>query len=103
MSCVIVTNHAKERTRQRVGLPKRVIEKNALKAFDEGIRHNELSGSIKRFVDGLYLQYQTANNIRIYCGNVYLFTGNVLITVLQLPPKYRKSADKIEKKREKKD
>ena len=28
MSCVYVTDHAKDRTRQRVGLPKRVIEKN---------------------------------------------------------------------------
>ena len=98
MSCVVVTNHAKDRTRERVGLPKRVVEKNAVKAFDEGLKHGDLSGSLKRFVDGLYLQYGRANNIRIYCGNVYLFCGNVLVTVMPLPGKYRKTAVELMKK-----
>lgn len=102
MSCVAVTNHARERTRQRVGLPKKVVHKNAERAFEEGISHRDLRGSIKRFVDGLYLQHRAANNIKIYCGNVYLFRNNLLITVLPLPPKYRKTADLIEKKKEQK-
>ena len=98
MSCVIVTDHARDRTKERVGLPKRVVEKNAEKAFDEGLKHSDLSGSIKRFVDGLYLQYGKANNIRIYCGNVYLFRNNVLVTVMPLPGKYRKTAMELSKK-----
>ena len=97
--CVIVTNHAKERTHERVGIPKRIINKNSEKAFAEGIAHCELSGSLKRFVDGLYLKNRSANNIRIYCGNVYLFAGNILITVIALPEKYRKTADRIWKNR----
>ena len=79
MSCIIITDHAKNRTKERIGLPKRVIEKNAERAFAEGIRHNETSGGLKRFLDGLYLNGKKANNLRIYCGNVYLFCGNVLI------------------------
>lgn len=102
MSCVYVTNHAKDRTRQRVGLPKRAGEKNAERAFNEGIRHSETSGSLRRFIDGLYLKKGKANNIRIYCGNVYLFANQDLITVISLPPKYRKTADDIWKKRCKK-
>lgn len=99
MSCVYVTDHAKDRTRQRVGLPKRVIEKNAERAFEEGIKHSETSGSLKRFVDGLYLSKGKANNIRIYCGNVYLFVDHDLVTVISLPARYRKTVDDIWKKR----
>lgn len=99
MSCVYVTDHAKDRTRQRVGLPKRATEKNAERAFLEGIKHNETSGSLCRFIDGLYLSQKKANNIRIYCGNVYLFSGESLITVISLPAKYRKTAEDIWRKR----
>lgn len=99
MSCVVVTNHAKERTKQRAGLPKRAVEKNAERAFDEGLKHSELGGSLRRFVDSLYFQHRTANNIRIYCGNVYLFCGQRLVTVISLPQKYRKSADTIKRNR----
>lgn len=99
MSCVVMTDHAQNRTRERVGLPKRVAEKNAERAFLEGISHSEVSGSLKRYVDGLYLSGRKANNIRIYCGNVYLFTGNTLITVIPLPAKYRKTVESIRKSR----
>ena len=95
--CVIVTDHAQERTRQRVGLPKKVSKKNAERAFEDGVTHSDVSGSLKRFVDALYFQNHTANNIRIYCGNVYLFAGNVLITVISLPARYRKTAEAIQK------
>lgn len=99
MSCVIVTNHAEDRTRERAGLPKRTVEKNAERAFIDGLEHWELKGSLKRFVDGLYLQHKSANNIRIYCGNVYMFKGNVLVTVISLPARYRKTAEAIKKNR----
>ena len=99
MSCVIVTEHAEDRTRERAGLPKRMVEKNAERAFIDGLEHWELKGSLKRFVDSLYLQHKNANNIRIYCGNVYLFKGNVLVTVISLPSRYRKTAESIKKNR----
>lgn len=95
MSCVYVTNHAKDRTKQRVGLPKRVVEKNAERAFEEGLTRKELSGSIRRFVDALYHRDEKVQNIRIYCGNVYLFCGRVLVTVIPLPQRYRKIAENI--------
>ena len=99
MSCVYVTEHAKDRSRQRVGLPKRAGEKNAERAYLEGIKHSETSGSLKRFIDGLYLSKGKANNIRIYCGNVYLFVDQDLVTIISLPPKYRKTAEDIWRKR----
>lgn len=99
MSCVVVTNHAKDRTRQRVRLNKKATERNSERAFLDGLKHSELNGGLKKFVDSLYFKYRTANNIRIYCGNVYLFCGNVLVTVIELPQKFRKRAEDLRRKR----
>ena len=41
---------------------------------------------------------QTANNVRIYCDNVYIFHNETLITVFPLPQKYRKTAEQIRRK-----
>ena len=98
--CVTVTDHAQKRIRERVGLPKRAVEKNAERALKKGIKHSQLSGRVKKFVDALYFKYQTANNIRIYENSVYLFAGGILITVIDLPQKYRKIVREISSKEE---
>lgn len=90
-----VTVHAAKRTKERVGLPKRATVKNAEKALNEGIRHKDTSGSLHRYIEALYWKNQAANNIRVYCGNVYIFHDDILITVLSLPQKYRKTAERL--------
>ena len=90
-----VTRHATRRTKERVGLPKRIAEKNADKALQEGIRHKETSGGLHRYIEALYWKNRTANNVRIYCGNVYIFHNETLITIFPLPQKYRKTAEKL--------
>ena len=99
MSCVVMTNHGVKRAKERVGLPKRALERNAEKAFTEGLKHSDLTGSIKRYVDALYFKKEKAGNIRIYCGRVYIFCGNNLVTVFYLPPKYRKIAENYKKQK----
>ena len=68
-----VTDHAARRTKERLGISKRISEKNADKALQMGIRHSETSGSLHRYITALYWKNQTANNVRIYCENVYTF------------------------------
>lgn len=68
-----LTDHAVQRTKERVGLPKRSAEKNAQKALENGIRHCETKGSLNRYITALYWKHKTANNIRVYCNNVYIF------------------------------
>ena len=99
MEC-IVSNHGADRIRERVGLPKKAVDKNVERAFEKGLKHGELSGGLRRFIDALYLEHRMANNIRIYCGMVYLFCGNVLVTVVPLPQKYRKKADILWKEKQ---
>lgn len=91
-----VTKHATKRIRTRLGLPKHVSEKNADKAFRNGIRHKETTGSLHRYMDFLFFQNQNANNIRIYHNFVYIFAGKTLITVFDLPNKYKKAAARLQ-------
>lgn len=95
-----VTNHAAQRTKERLGISKRIAEKNADKALQMGIKHSDTSGSLHRYIASLYWKQQTANNIRIYCDNVYIFHNDTLITVFPLPQKYRKTASKIRKEKQ---
>lgn len=93
-----VTNHAARRTKERLGISKRLSEKNADKALQMGIRHSDTSGSLHRYITALYWKNQTANNVRIYCDTVYIFHNETLITVFPLPQKYRKTAEQIRRK-----
>jgi len=94
----IVTKHAIQRTKERLGLPKKASDKNADRALQFGIRHCDTRGSLHRYITALYWKHETANNIRIYCGNVYIFHGKTLITIFPLPQKYRKTAMQINRK-----
>lgn len=93
-----VTNHAAKRTKERLGIPKRISEKNADQALKLGIKHSDTSGSLHRYITSLYWKQQTANNIRIYCENVYIFHNDTLITVFPLPQKYRSTVEQTRRK-----
>jgi hypothetical protein len=96
---LVVTKHAKRRIKARAGINKRSSERLAEKAFMYGITHAELSGSLCRYIDGVYLKYRKANNIRIYNHQVFLFRGTVLITMFPLPTKYYSTIENIKNKR----
>ena len=53
-----LTDHAVQRTKERVGLPKRSAEKNAQKALENGIRHCETKGSLNRYITALYWKHK---------------------------------------------
>lgn len=96
---VKITKHGVKRTKERVGLSKKIADKNAQKALDLGVKHSETKGSLKKFMDALYLKYKNSNNTRIYNRKVYLFHGRVLITIINLPNKFSAAADKIQKRK----
>jgi len=93
-----ITRHAAKRIRERQGIPKRASQKTADKALAEGLTYEDTSGSLRRFISALYLKRGTANNIRIYCDQVYIFHDETLITVFPLPQKYRRTVREIRRK-----
>ena len=94
-----ITNHAENRLKERCGLSKKARKRNVQKALDDGIRHSECSGKLKKYVDYLFLSYGLGNNIRIYGNHVYIFRNEILITVFALPSRLRDALKRCKEKR----
>lgn len=99
MAEVVVTDHGRKRVKNRLGLSKKIAEKNAEKALQFGITHSETGGKLHRHLDGIYLLNYKPNNMRVYNHSIYLFRGNTLITVLPLPNRFCTYADKLQKRK----
>jgi hypothetical protein len=95
-----ITDHAEERVRKRVGIPRKAVKKNAEIALEKGVTHKECSGRLKKYVDYLYLSHRRGNNIRLWGDHVYIFTTEKLITVFPIPKMYRNAVHKILSRRE---
>ena len=80
-----VSNHAKERLKERCGIQKKIVYKVAEKALSHGITHSQTKGRLNKWVTSLYFKNKNANNIRLYGDKAFIFNDDVLITVLQIP------------------
>jgi hypothetical protein len=63
-------------------------------AFEKGLTHAETAGPLRRYLDSLYLYNETADNIRLYGDKIYIFCGDILVTVLNTPRKFRGIVEK---------
>lgn len=89
MTDAIITTHADERVRKRLGLPRKAVEKQAAAALARGATHADYSGSFRRYLDKVFLSERNASNMRVHAGHLYLFNGDTLITCWPIPPKFR--------------
>lgn len=96
---MIITKHAMQRIRKRVGVTVKGAERIATRALENGITHNDTNGTLNHYMSRQFLKYRTANNLRIWCNFVYVFCNDTLVTVFQLPPELRKYAEKIRKRK----
>lgn len=98
IGCTIVTKHAKERTKRVIPSKKKAVQL-AEEALEFGIKHEETTGFLNKYLTGLFFYNKTANNIRIYKQKVFVFSNNTLITILNLPYRYHSSVEAIKTKR----
>lgn len=91
---ITISKHAKDRMKERVGIPKRASLKLATKAYNEGVNHSQARGRLHRYMSKLFLDYRTANNIRVLGKHIYIFAGTHLITVMHLPKNMNGAAKK---------
>ena len=82
---IVVTNHARKRFKERLGLPKRACQRQAEKAMDVGRKHSDAKGKARKYMNSLFLRYKKANNMRVYGEAIYVFKGAILITVMHFP------------------
>lgn len=87
---IVITDHAYERGKERVGLNAKEFDTIVFKAYLSGKKHSDTKGELKKYITALYLQYKNANNTRIYGNHIYLFSNFTLVTVYHLPQNLRK-------------
>ena len=93
-----VTNHADKRIRQRVGVPRSAAHKLATKARSQGVERRDTSGSLRRYLDHVYYYNDNSDAIYVWAEKVYIFADTALITVLNLPTRYRNAANSLGRK-----
>ena len=98
-----ITDHAYKRIKERCGLPKKAVERNAMLALEKGLTHQESTGSLRRYFDYLFLSHKRGANIRLYGNHVYIFTSENLVTVLPLPNAHKKTLKKVMDKKNQSD
>lgn len=96
---MIVTKYAKQRMKQRCGLNDKSSERLAKITYEKGLRHGNLTGNLKKWVDSLYFKNRTANQIRLYGDKAYIFQNEKLITVIQIPHNLVKEVVRISRER----
>ena len=97
---VEVSRHALKRLQERSGLSKKSAQRIAEKAFTRGITHGETKGNLNKYVTSLYFNNTKANNIRLYGDKAFIFAGETLVTVLQIPSNLTKDMKKLVKNKE---
>lgn len=85
---VNILKKSKEWLKKNSGIPKRSWQKYVDTVYRDGVKHTDIQGSASRYLTSLYFR-GNASDFRVYCGNVFLFSGMDLISVHNLPPKYR--------------
>lgn len=89
------------RLKERCGFNKKSMNRMSDKAYKYGVTHSEVTGSLRKWMDKLYLSYGKSNNTRLYGDKAYLFNDNCLITVIQIPNNLLPVALKLQKERRK--
>lgn len=86
---VTVTDHAVDRIRKRLGIPRRAALRTAERAFHHGVPHTRFSGPLRDYLDHKVEAPHPANSARVYGEFLYMFEGAVLRTVWDLPVFFR--------------
>ena len=82
---VRVSKHASQRLKERCGLKKKSVRRMADIAFMKGMKEEDTSGQLNRFMVKLYCTNMDANNIRIFGIYILFFWGVSLVSVLHVP------------------
>jgi len=99
MDCIKVTNHGKDRMRKRCGINAKAVKRLAKIAYRKGLSIEDTKGSLNGYLQSLYYYNRTANNIRLYGEQVYIFCDDTLVTVLNTPQRYKKLINKLMRKK----
>lgn len=100
---IIITNHANERIKERVGLKSQhAKEAYVMKAYYEGLREKDCSGASLKLIQRRKRDEFTDRDLVLYRDQIFVFDGHSLVTVLPVDYDYLKIMNKVRCKRNRK-
>jgi hypothetical protein len=81
---MIITKHAEQRTKQRVGLSRRALKRMIQKIVNEGLTIEQMSPELRFYVQSK-IHPEDAAYIRVWGNNLYIIKGDHLVTVFIIP------------------
>lgn len=100
---LIITCHADQRIKERVGIKSRQARQNyVMKAYGEGLRIGECSGLSLKFMLSRKKEEFAYRELVLFRDQIFVFEKNYLVTVLPTDCDYKKQMDKIRCKHNKK-
>lgn len=90
-----ITNHAKDRLKERCGLNKKSKDRMVQRVLKNGIHHRDTKGRLHKWITSLYFNNKDDNNIRVYGQKAYIFHSDILITVIEIPNNLKKDMSKM--------
>ena len=101
-----ITKHAYDRMKERYRFKKETVDKMALTAYENGIRHGDTTGGLYRYISGRTRGYpMKGQRVIIYGEVVYIFIDVIkgkkarLITAFEVPNNLKPSALGKQKKK----
>lgn len=106
--CEIVTKHGKKRGKERMGINKGSMERQAILALERGISHSQTLGNLQKWITAQALKGNLKMNsccYIVYNNKLFVFNKEKtkLVTVLNLPTSLQKLAATQIKKQQKND
>lgn len=89
---VRVSRHGRERAVQRLGIPRRAVERMARRAFAAGVERLQTKGDLRRYLDNKYrIEAREPQYMRVYGEHVYIFgLDGTFVTTWRLPSSLRR-------------
>ena len=81
----VTTKHGKRRMCERAGITSGCAAKMASRILKNGFRHTDTIGDLRGYLGHCWAKHHNSNNMRVYGDKLYIYTGERLITVLNIP------------------
>lgn len=86
---VYISEHAMKRIRERVGLNKSAALRMVKKVYDNGKNADDVKGYLSGWLRNSQIKSERGDKYLIYGEHLYVFDGNMLVTVINIPKKER--------------
>lgn len=87
MKDVRVSRHARDRIKERVGIPKKSSDRLVERVLERGVERHQTKGRLHKWLTSKYHDSPRKDLTRIYVygDKAYIIAGTTLVTVIQIP------------------